>query len=176
MVNAKEKKSKIEIAGEDFFNYAIEREDVKYLMDHLPEEADIKRVKVEYELPILKIISVGWAITYHLENNPVKEPLSEIYWKAIYEFSQSLSETTELMIGQDIDYFQILRERLDMYVDALSKKTEIQDPAQIIGPEFAKICGNQDDLFAAMTGAKMFFNIITRVNQYLESAKLSYRL
>jgi hypothetical protein len=39
MANAKEKKSKIEIAAEDFFNYAIEREDVKYLMAHLPEEA-----------------------------------------------------------------------------------------------------------------------------------------
>ncbi len=175
MVNAKEKKSKIEMAGEDFFNYAIDREDVKYLLAHLLEEANIKRVKVEYELPILKIISVGWAITYHLENNPVKEPLSEMYWKAIYEFSQSLSETTELMIGQDIDYFQILRERLDMYVDALSKNPERQDPAQIIGPEFARICGNQDDLFTSMTGSKLFFNIITRVNQYLEMAELSNR-
>jgi len=172
MVNAKKKKSKIELASEDLFNYAIEREDVKYLMTHLPTEADIKRVKVEYELPILKIISVGWAITYHLENNPGKEPLSENYWKAIYDFSQSLSETTEMMIGQDIDYFQSLRERLDMYVDALSKKSECQDPAQIIGPEFAKICGNQEDLFTSMTGSKMFFNNIARVKQYLDTVGL----
>jgi hypothetical protein len=172
MVNAKEKKSKIETAAEDLFNFAIEREDVKYLLTLLPEEADINRVKVEYELPILKIISVGWAITYHLESNPVKEPLSEIYWKAIYEFSQSLSETTGLMIGQDIDYFRILRERLDLYVDALSRHPELQDPARIIGPEFAKTCGNIDDLFTSMTGSKMFFNSISRVDQYLETAKL----
>ena len=77
-----------------------------------------------------------------------------------------------MMIGQDIDYFQILKERLDMYVDALSNKSEPQDPAQIIGPEFAKICGNQDDLFTSMTGSKMLFNIITRVKQYLVAVNL----
>ena len=170
--DSKEKKSKTEVAGEDLFNYAIERDDIKYLMDLLPEAAKTKRVKVEYELPILKIISVGWAITYHLENSPLKEPLSERYWRAIYEFSKDLSETTKMMIGQDIDYFQLLKDRLDRYVEALSKSSGNQEPSQIVGPEFAEICGVREDLFAVMTGSKMFFNAITRVRQYLEEVEL----
>jgi len=55
MEHSEEKK-----AGEDLFNFAIDREDAKMLMAHLPEEADIKRSTVEYELQILKIISIGW--------------------------------------------------------------------------------------------------------------------
>ena len=51
--------SNIEQAGEDLFNFAIDREDIKRFMEHLAEEADIKRATVEYELQILKMISVG---------------------------------------------------------------------------------------------------------------------
>ena len=62
MENSEKPKSNVKQAGEDLFNYAIDREDVKWLMTNLPENADIKRTTVEYELPILKIISVGMFI------------------------------------------------------------------------------------------------------------------
>ena len=42
----------------------------------------------------------------------------------IYEFSQSISATTGLMIGHDIDYFQVLTKRLDTYVAAMAKKPD----------------------------------------------------
>ena len=161
--------SGIERAGEDLFNFAIDREDIKWLMRRLPKEADIKRDTVEYELQILKIISVGWCISYYLESSPQKNPLLEFYWKAVYEFSQSISFTTELMTGHDIDYFQILKERLDMYVDAMSQKSEAPEPAIVIGPEFARICGNVDDIFTFMTGSKMFIAAISRVKDCLEA-------
>lgn len=161
--------SEIERAGEDLFNFAIDREDVKWLMRHLPKEADIKRDTVEYELQILKIISVGWFISYYLESSPQKNPLLELYWKLVYDFSQSISSTTELMTGQDIDYFQILKERLDMYVDAMSQKPDAPEPAVVIGPEFARTCGNVDDIFTFMTGSKMFITAISRVKNYLEA-------
>jgi len=171
MEGSEKNKSKIENAGEDLFDFAVDREDTKILMTHLPEEADTKRITVEYELPILKIISVGWGIAYYLGNSPYKDLIAEQYWKAIHEFSQSLSETTELMIGQDIDYFQILKDRLDMYVEAMAKNPDAPEPAVVIGPEFARTCGNVDDAYTVMAGSRMFISTISRVKEYLEEIK-----
>ena len=67
MAAAEATKSPVEQAGEDLFNFAIERDDTKWLMARLPAAADIKPATVEYELQILKIISVGWSISYFLE-------------------------------------------------------------------------------------------------------------
>ena len=106
-------KSNVEQAAEDLFNYTIDREDVKWLMENLAEEADIKRTTVEYELPILKIISVGWSLSYYLTGGPQKDRLLNLYWTAINDFSKDLSTTTEMMTGQKIDCFDIVKERLD---------------------------------------------------------------
>ncbi len=172
MGTREKKPSRIEQAANNLFNYAIDREDVKWLMAHLSEEADVKRTTVEYELPILKIISVGWSLSYYLPDSPQKEELSNLYWTAINDFSKDLSTTTEMMTGQKIDYFEILKERLDTYVKALEQQPDAQDPASIIGPEFARTCGNADDIFAFMTGSKMFMSVIARVKDYLEAIKL----
>jgi len=83
-----------------------------------------------------------------------------------------LSSTTGMMIGQDIDYFQVLKGRLDTYVDALSRNPEAPEPATVIGPEFASICGNKDDMFTYMTGAKMFLATLTNVRKYLEAVEV----
>jgi hypothetical protein len=172
MEHSEEKRSEIEKVRDDLFNFAIDRKDIKWLMERFPKEANIKRSTVEYELQILKIISVGWSISYYLENNPHKNSLLELFWMAIYEFSQQLSTTTELMIGQDIDYFQILKERLDMYVDAMAQKPETPEPSTVIGPEFAGTCGNKDDISTSMTGSKMFLSTTGQVKEYLETIKL----
>jgi hypothetical protein len=165
-------KSSLEQAVQDLFNYAVDREEVKWLMTHLAAEADINRPTVEYELQILKIISVGWSLSYYLPVSPQKDQLMELFWKPVYEFSKDLSETTEMMIGQNIDYFQTLKDRLDMYVAALEQNPDVSEPATVIGPEFAKTCGNVDDIFTVMAGSKMFISITTRVKDYLEAIKL----
>ena len=173
MSDAEKKKSPEEQASEDLFNYAIERDDIKYLMAHLSAEATVKPTTVEYELAILKIISVGWSLSYFLEGTPRrKQKMSERFWADINEFSKGLSETTGLMIGQDIDYFDILKERLDMYLTTMSESTEATDPTTVIGPAFASACGNENDIFAAITGSKMFTSATGRVRQYLEALKL----
>ena len=172
MNNADEKKSELEKAGADLLDFAVDRDDVKWLMDRLPQEADIKRVTVEYELQILKIIGVGWSLSYYLANSPQKTELLEKYWEAINEFSRGISTTTEYMIGQNIDYFQIIKDRLDMYVAVLSKNPDAPEPARVIGPEFAGICGNVDDIFTFMTGSKMFISTINKVKAYLEAIRL----
>ena len=172
MENSENTKSEIERTGEDLFNFAIDREDVKWLMDRLPLEANVKRTTVEYELQILKIIGVGWSISYYLTSSPQKNALLELYWNAVSEFSRDLSTTMEYMIGQDIDYFQILRNRLDMYVAALAQNPAASEPAAVIGPEFSKACGNEKDIFTFMTGSKMFISTTGKVKQYLETIKL----
>lgn len=172
MDNTEKDKSLIEQAGEDLFNFAIDRADVNSLIAHLPQELQCRPATVEYELQILKIISVGWAVSFHLESSPYKDELAEVFWKAIHGFSGNLSETTGLMIGHDIDYFQILKDRLDMYVAALTEKPEAVEPASVIGPEFARACGNIDDIFTVMTGSRMFIATVGSVKEYLETIKL----
>jgi hypothetical protein len=156
--------------AEVLFDYAVDREDVKWLMGRLNEQADVNRHAVEYELQILKIISVGWSIAYHLEKAPAKQPLLEGFWASVQAYAQSLSRTTELMIGQNIDYFQVLRERLDMYLAAMAPGDERNDPAAVIGPAFAANCGSAEDLFTRMTGAKMFMSVVSRVKTYLDKS------
>jgi len=170
--NSEKKKSELEKTGEELLDFAVDRDDVKWLMDRFPAEADIKRVTVEYELQILKIIGVGWSLSYYLGNSSQKTELLEKYWAAINEFSKGISTTTEYMIGQNIDYFQILKDRLGTYVAALSKNPDAPEPALVIGPEFARICGNVDDIFTFMTGSKMFISTINKVKAYLEAIRL----
>jgi hypothetical protein len=172
MENSEKEKRGIEKVGEDLFHFAVDREDVKALVANLPEEADIQEVTVEYELQILKIISVGWSISYYLEKDPQKTQLAEFYWQAVQQFSKSISTSTGLMTGHEIDYFQILKDRLDMYLGALNENPYVSQPVSVIGPEFARTCGNVDDAFTVLTGAKMFSATIGSVKEYLEATKL----
>ena len=160
----------VELAGEDLFHFAINRQDIKSLIALLPEEAACKPETVEYELQLLKIISTGWAISFFLENSPHRDRLAGIFWKAVYEFAENLSKTTRLMTGQDINYFRVLKERLDMYVRALSEKAGALEPAAVIGPEFSRVCGNAGDVFAVMTGSRMFIMTVASVKEYIGAA------
>jgi hypothetical protein len=172
MQTAHTEKSPLELAAQDLFDFAVDREDIKAVMAALHPNAQIPRHTIEYELAILKIISVGWSLTYFLEHSPHKTKLSKNFWAAIREFSQTVSATTGLMTGQDIDYFQILKDRLNAYVAAMNEKTEAKEPAVVMGPEFARTCGNKDDVFAVMIGARLFINTTGRVKAYLEEIKL----
>ena len=169
MTQSESNKKRLEQAGEALFDFAVERDDVKTLVAHLSGEAKCKPATVEYELQILKIVSTGWALSFFLENIPYKVQLAEDFWKRIHAFSRDLSETTGLMTGHDIDYFQILKDRLDMYIAALQNKPEMSEPAAVIGPEFAGLCGDFDDVFTVMTGSRMFILTVARVKDYLES-------
>ncbi len=77
-----------------------------------------------------------------------------------------------MMTGQKIDYFEILKERLDMYVKTLEQHPDVQDPATVIGPEFARTCGKAEDIFTFMAGSKMFMSSVGHVKEYLETIKL----
>ncbi len=168
MENSEKEKSLIEKVGEAFFNFAADREDLKATMSLLPAEANINRETVEYELQILKFISTGWSISYLLEKSPLKDQLAELYWETVYQYSLGISQATDLVIGRKIDYFQILKERLDMYVKAIQKQPGAPEPAVIIGPEFALTCGNADDVFTVMAGSRLFKSTVDMVKKYLK--------
>lgn len=155
--------------AEALFRFAIDREDTKWLLSQLPKTATVKPVALEYELQILKIITVGWSISYFLAEDPLKDDLSGEFWKSMFSFSQTLSETTELMIGQNIDYFQTLRERLDRYVNAMNERPDASDPASVVGPVFARACGVPDDVFTVLIGSRMFVSTLQRTRDYLEN-------
>ncbi len=161
----------IDQAGQDLFDYAVDREELKWLMSNLPAEADADRNSMEYELQILKIIAVGWSLSFYLENHPFKLELAKLYWDRIRQFSNQLSETTRLMTGKDIDYFQVLKNRLDDYVAVMAQNPEAKIPSAAIGPSFARHCGSPDDVYAIMTGTKMFHSVLVRVRKYLSALK-----
>lgn len=171
MKNAEALETETNQAGEDLFNFAVDRDDVKTLLANLPEEAEIDRGKVEYELAILRIITVGWSISYFLARSGRKNRLAEIYWEAIREFSQSVSVSAGLLAGKDIDYFQILKDRLIGYVEAMELKPNAKEPAAVIGPEFARLCGNGDEIHTIVAGTRMFIAAMGSVKAYLEALK-----
>jgi hypothetical protein len=148
--------SPLDQAARDLFDFAVDRTDVKALMAALRPEADISPHAVEYELPLLKIITVGWSLSYFIAHGPYKTQVSETYWNAVRDFSRTLSETLMLSTGKTVDYFTEIKNRLDQYVNAMNANSGAREPAAVIGPEFAGACGNREDVFTVMTGARMF--------------------
>jgi len=154
-------------AGEQLFQYAIDRGDMGAILDALPLAVPEKRVALEYEIQLLRIISVGWAISFFLADDGRKAELGQHFWERVRAFSTTLSTSASLTVGADIDYFDILRQRLDGYVGALDAAGKIPEPAMAIGPAFAEICGDRDDACAILAGTKMFSHTINSVREYL---------
>jgi hypothetical protein len=172
MDDIKKNESKIEMVAEDLFNYAIDRRDVVNIIAPLPELLDSRRATLEHELQILKIISIGWSLSFYLNDSPLKSELTARFWESIHEFSRNLSQTTELLIHQNIDFFQTVRERFDQYLGEMKKNTDAPEPAVVIGPVFAGICGDAEDVHGVMAGSRMFINTVGEVKAYLQEARL----
>ena len=154
-------------ASEALVNYAIDREDLKRIIMALPDDQDINTITLDYELQLLKIISVGWSISVHMDGRKEKNALSEMFWHAINEFSKNVSEVSYLTIGQKIDYFQLLKERLDTYILSLETAEKGSDPAACIGSTFATCCKDVDNPFVAITGSRIFTMAVQGVKEYL---------
>ena len=154
-------------AGEQLFEFAIDRGDMNAILDALPLEVPEKRVALEFEIQLLRIISVGWAIAFFLADSGLKTPLGQYFWNKIRALSTTLSSSASLSMGSDIDYFDIIRKRLDTYVGALDAAGKIPEPAMAIGPAFAGVCGDPEDACAMLAGSKMFSLTIHAVREYL---------
>ena len=138
-------------------------------MSRLPDEPSINKVTIEYEIQLLKILSVGWAISYFMEDHLEKSPLIKKFWDVLFEFSKNLSSVTSLTIGKEVDYFRALKERIDIYLKALAEVPHVKDPASVIGPTFARLCENTDNVHVIMAGNRIFHLSLEGVKHFLES-------
>lgn len=158
--------------GENLFNYAIERDDLKPIVQHLPSASKIDPVTMEYEIQILRIVSVGWGIVYFTARSEMKEALAQTYWNIVQQFSVNISAMSSASAGKDIDYFNILKDRLDVYVNALNVFSDVQDPGPVIGHTYAKLCGDEEDMYVMIAGKRVFHLALAGVKGYLESIEI----
>ncbi len=161
--------------AENLALYAIDRTDLKELLDAIPTDNNLNLTKVEYELQILKILSAGWAVAFYLPvGDKNKKSIETGFWHYIREISNNISSLTESTTGHDIDYFDIIKTRLDQYVSALrSGAVETDEPSTVMGPEFARACDCEDDAIAILTGTKMFTLTLGAVKEYLDSVEIT---
>lgn len=152
--------------------YAVNRDEIKELVQTLPKNRNINSVTVEYELQLLKIVTIGWSISVYMLKNKKKELFELKFWELIREFSKDISNVSSLMIGHDIDYFDLIKKRLDTYVKSFDNAASESDPASAIGPAFADICKDKDNAFTVITGARLFNYSVRATKEYLESESL----
>ncbi len=159
----------VEELGENLANFSLDREGVLFAISRLPEDETINRVTVEYEIQLLNILSVGWAISYFMESRSEKTSLMEKFWRVLFEFSKNISSVTSASIGKEVDYFRTLKERIDIYVSAISEVPHLTDPASVIGPTFAALCESADNVHVIMAGNRVFHLALEGVKHYLDS-------
>ena len=164
----------IQNLAQDLAAFAIDRTDLKELLAAIPENSDSNLTAIEYELQILKILSVGWGISFFMPaTDKNKGPLTQIFWELIKEISKYISMLTQTTSGQNIDYFEILKERLNTYLKIMQDNPgEAQNPANIMGPAFAKACNCENDTITVLTGTKMFTLTLGAVKEYLNAVKI----
>jgi hypothetical protein len=159
----------IQEIGESLAIFSLDRESVLFALSRLPDEPSINKVAIEYEIQLLKILSVGWAISYFMEDHSEKSPLIKKFWDVLFEFSKNLSSVTSLTIGKEMDYFKALKERIDIYLKALAEVPHVKDPVSVIGPTFARLCENTDNVHVIMAGNRIFHLSLEGVKHFLES-------
>lgn len=141
---------------------------MKSILDALPAEVQAKRVVMEYEIQLLRIITVGWAIAFFLADDRLGKPMGECFWEHVRAFSGNLSTSASLAADAPIDYFDTLKQRFDFYLAALNAAGKVLEPATIIGPAFAGACGDRQDACASLAGSKMFAHTVHAVREYLD--------
>lgn len=163
----------IQAASETLLEFSVDRNDLQIILDSLPESETIDRVKVEYEIQILKILSVGWCLSFFIEDSPLKQAITESFWLAAREFSGTISRASSISLSQDFDYFSEIKDRLEIYIRTLDNQPDVKDPASVIGPKFAEVCGDADNVFIILSGSKMFNLAVLGVRHYLDSIVLT---
>ncbi|MBT3312347.1 MAG: hypothetical protein HN737_04865 [Desulfobacterales bacterium] len=183
MASSDKKKISVEEAGKILVDFSTDRNDLKMILGQLPENPEFSLVTVEYEMQLLKILSIGWGISYFMPEGVEKEKLAAEFWNLINLLSKDISLSIS-SIEKEIDYFEIIKKRLDQYLKVLQHSSKISgpepdsvsDPASdlvsMIGPKFAEICGYEDNVFVIISGAKIFSLALSGLREYLESISL----
>lgn len=164
----------VEKLAENLSLFAIDRTDLKELIKTLPPGHELNVTTLEYELQLLRILSVGWALSFFMPDSETKKNLTLLFWETIREIAKNISNLTETTTGQPIDYFGILKQRMDTYLGMMQQQAkEVPDPAAIIGPVFADACGAPEDAVAVLTGTKMFNMCLSSVKEYIAIVEIT---
>lgn len=165
-------KPEIEKCCDELFQFAMDRGETARLTAGLPDLSDARRAAVEHELQILRIISVGWSLSYYMPDGPLKAELTTLFWRSLQAFSGDFARTTKLLISQEVDFFDAVKTRFDGYLGKMRENAHAPEPAVVIGPEFARVCGEPESVHAIMAGSRMFIGAAGEVRAYLERLKL----
>lgn len=163
----------IEEAGRRLARLALDRDDLNRFSTAMPDSEESLRVTVTYEMPLLRIVTVGWAIAYYLADWPEKDAVHQAYWSAVEAFSQELSEVSAMMVGESIGYFDVVRNRADTYITAMAGAGQGDDPTSVIGPEFARACNAMDDVHVIMAGNRVFQSALLGTRAFLDAVTLT---
>ena len=175
MKNSEERVSvSLSQATEQLTEFAVEREDLKILLQILPDDAGLDKTALEYEFQFLKIVCTGWAISYFMEDSTTRTQLAESFWMGIKDFSETISQLASTSAGVDISYFDVLKERADIYIKALNMDSSESDPALAIGLMLAEICGCQEQSLIVTSGRRIFNVTLAGMKSYLASIKILY--
>ncbi len=160
--------------AQDLATFAIDRTDLKEMLSVIPNDTGINLTTLEYELQILKILSVGWAISFYMPaTDKNKGVVTEMFWEYIREISNNISTLTETTTGKPLDYFEILKNRLNAYVKIMQGSPgDTKNPANVMGPAFAGMCNTPDNAITILTGTKMFTLTLGSVKEYLNAIEL----
>ena len=161
--------TQIDKISDSLIAFAIDRNDLKIIIGQIPNNVETNKVAIEYELQLLKILTVGWSIPFFMGDNPDKQTITEKFWFAIKEFSTNISQVSASAANTEINYFEQIRNRLELYINTLNQNTDIKHLSSVIGPVFADCCGDKNDPFASISGAKMFSLAVNGVREYLLS-------
>ena len=174
MAQKKQETITVHQLAQNLATFAVDRTDLKELLATLPENNALNLTTIEYELQILKILSVGWAISFFMPaTDQNKGSLTQTFWESIRQISQSISTLTQTTTGKNIDYFEIIKERLNTYLKTMQDNPdEVQNPASIMGPAFANICKCDNEPIAVLVGTKMFTLTLGAVKEYLNAVKI----
>ena len=167
MATSRQEPIHIDTAADHLATYAFDKGGLTAILSRIPATEGVGRVGLEYEAQLLKIITVGWGISYFMDGRGEKQALVEATWNGIQTFSQNLDSVTHLMTGTQIDYFQIVRQRLDTYLTALRLEPGATDPVAVFGPAYARCCGQAANVHVIMAGNHVFAGTLEAVREYL---------
>ncbi|MFH2091206.1 MAG: hypothetical protein ABIJ31_02480 [Pseudomonadota bacterium] len=174
MAEAKIQIIPLEELAKNLAAFAIDRTDLKALLAAIPQNSGLNTTTIEYELQILKILSVGWSIAFYMPpDDKHKGPLAEQFWINIRDIAQKISTLTATTSGTQIDYFEVIKDRLNTYLKVMKNLPKtVENPAGAMGPAFAVACNHAGDAITVLTGTKMFALTLGAVQEYLNAVQI----
>jgi hypothetical protein len=172
MTEESEKRISTAEAANRLLNIAVNQNETRADIAALSGDVAASLIAAEYELQLLRIVSTGWAVSYALEDEALRRSLAGSYWEGIRTYCGAVSAMTGPVLGKDCDYFSAVRQRVDHYVQVMAHFSDVGDPARVIGPTFAKLCGCDQSTEVISLGRRVFNRCLARVQDFFARAKI----